>query len=111
MQVRPRTLGLFVIGDGGFSMARRLGQAHVARDHGLIDLFAEELAHFVHDLVGQLRAAVIHGHDDALHGQLRVQALVAHLDAAHEVGNTLERIVFALHRDEHAVGRDERVDR
>ena len=110
MQVRPRALGLLVIGDGGLAVARRLGQAHVARDHGLIDLFAEELAHFVHDLIGQLRAAVVHGHDDALHGQRRVQALVAHFDAAHEVGNALERVVFALHRDEHAVGRDECVD-
>ena len=92
-------------------MARRLGQAHVARDHGLVDLFAEEFAHLVHDLIGQLRAAVVHGHDDALHRQFRIQALIAHFDAAHEVGNALERVIFALHRDKHAVGRDERVDR
>ena len=111
MQVRPRALGLLVVGNGGFAVARCLGQAYIARDHRLIDLFAEELAHFVHDLIGQLRAAVVHGHDDTLHGQLRVQAFVAHFDAAHEVGNALERIVFALHRDEHAVGCDECIDR
>ena len=111
MQIRPRALGLLVVGDGGFAVARRLGQAHVARDHGLVDLFAEEFAHLVHDLIGQLRAPVIHGHDDALYAQLRIEALVAHFDAAHEIGDALERVILALHRDEHAVGRDERIDR
>ena len=111
VEIGPRTLGFLVIGDGWLPVARRLGEAHIARDRGFIDLLAEELPHLFYDLLRQIRSLVEHGHHNALYLERRVNAAVAHLDRAHQIGDALERVVFTLDRNQHAVRGCERVDR
>ena len=67
--------------------------------------------HFVGDLVGEVVARVEHREDDALDLELRVHPVLHAIDRRHEVGEPLERVVLALERHEHAVGRGERVHR
>ena len=53
------------------AVARRFGQADVARDHRFEHELAEAGAHVVGDLVGQAVAAVEHGQRDAEDRQVR----------------------------------------
>ena len=55
------------------AVGRRLGDPHVARDHGLVDPVAEEAAHVGRDLLGEVVAAVEHGQHDALELEQRIE--------------------------------------
>ena len=93
------------------SVAWRLGQAHAARYDRFVDLCTEVFLQLKRHLLRQIGSRIVHGHDDALDAQRGVQALVAHAYRRHEVGDALERVVFALHWNYHVVGRDECVER
>ena len=54
-------------------------------------------------------ASVDHRQQHSGDRQPRVQARADELDRVEELGETLERVVLALHGNEHAVGRGERV--
>ncbi len=71
----------------------------------------EVALHFLGDLVGQVVPRVEHREHDALDLEARVHAVLHAVDRRHQVGEALERVVLALQRDEHAVGRVERVHR
>src|SRR5208282_2286137 len=62
------------------AVRRRLGDAHVARDHGLVNLGAEMLAHIGRDHVGQVVALVEHGQHHALDFEARIEAVLDPLD-------------------------------
>ena len=89
---------------------RRLGDPHIARDHGLVDLVAEMLAHVLGHLLGQAVAPVVHGQHHALDLQRRVEAAAHQLDGPHQLGQALQREELALQRHQHRVGRGHGVD-
>lgn len=62
------------------------------------------------DIVGQADARIVHGPQQTLDLQRRVEQLADALDAVHQVGQPLQRVVLALHGDDHAVGGGQRVD-
>ena len=90
-------------------MARRLRQAHAARDHGLIDLAAEVTAQLSGNLRGQIHTSVVHREHQPLDLQTSVEALGAHLNARQQIRQSLERVIFALHRHQHAIRRHQRI--
>ena len=91
-------------------MRRRLGDAHVARDDGGVDLVAEHAAHVVNHLVGERRALIVHGEHHTVDKELRVEADPDLLDRAQELRQAFQRKEFALQRHEHGIGRGERID-
>ena len=91
--------------------ARRLAEAHAARDHGVEDELREVLAHLALDVARQACAPVVHGQQHARHGQPRVELALDEAQRVEQAGEALERVVLGLDRNDHAVGRDQRVDR
>ena len=83
-----------------------------ARNHGLKNFCAEQIADFADDFVGQFRAAVEHRHHDAENFEARIDAGVAQL-AEHAVHHrdAFERVILALQRHENAVARGKGVQR
>ena len=66
-------------------------------------------AHLGGDVGGQPRSPVDHRQNHPGQRQLRVQPCAHQLDRVQQLGQALERVVLALDRHEHAVGRRERV--
>ena len=64
----------------------------------------------LHDLVGQLRAGVVHHQDDGADLERRVEVLLHEVDVAQQLAQALEGVVLALDRDEHLGGRRQAVD-
>ena len=91
--------------------ARRLAEAHVARDHGVEDELREVLADLALDVARQAGAPVVHGQQHARDGQARVELALDEAQRVEQAGEALQRVVLGLHRDDHAVGGDQRVDR
>ena len=77
-------------------MARRFGQAHVARDLGLEHAVAQMLAHLVGHLPAQIVARVHHREDDTFECQTRIQTVADALDGVEQTGQSLERVVLGL---------------
>src|SRR6202012_2831393 len=57
-----------IINQHGLAIGRRFGNAHVARDHGVVDFAAHELPDVGDDLVRQVAARVEHRQTDAMKG-------------------------------------------
>ncbi|MNJ55202.1 hypothetical protein D3C77_506790 [compost metagenome] len=62
------------------------------------------------DIVVQAQARVVHGPQQALDLQLRVQPGGDALDVIHKVAETFQCVVLALHGDDHAIGSDQGVE-
>ena len=92
-------------------MAGRLAEADVARDDRPKHFFLEELPHVGRDLLAEVGALVEHREQHAFDVELRVQRRAHAAHRADEIGEPLEREVFAVERDQHGVGGDERVER
>ena len=88
---------------GGFS------KAHITGNDGIINAAAEYPADFLCHLNAQICAGIQHGEDDAFNGQVPIDLLNL-LDGAHQGGNTLKGIIFALNGDEDTVRCTERID-
>ena len=95
----------------GQAVAGRLAQAHVARNDRREHLALEVLLHLGDDLQAQVGARVEHREHDALNLQAAIERLLHARDRTHQRGDALQRVVFALNRDEHAVGSAQGVDR
>ena len=89
---------------------RRLREPHRARDHRLVHLVAEVLAHLGLDLLGEPGARVVHREHDPPHVERRVER-PDQRHVAEQLAETLERVVLALDRHDHVVGRGEPVHR
>ena len=92
------------------AVARRLGQADVARDHRVEHDLAEAGADIVGDLDGQIVAPVEHGQRDAEDRQLGIEAGADPLDRLQQLAEPLEREEFGLQRHQDRIGGDQRVD-
>ena len=62
-------------------------------------------------VVREVVAGVEHGPQDAFDRQPRVDALADLLDRRHQARQPLERVILALHRDQHRVRRRQAVER
>src|SRR5579863_1736752 len=64
---------------------------HIARDDGVVDLAAHELAHVRHHLVGEIVARIVHGEHDAMNGETGIERLAHLLDRLDQLRQALER--------------------
>ena len=88
-----------------------LAETDVARDHGLIDLLAEDRANLLDHLAGQIGALVEHRQQDAVDLEVRVEGVPHALDGIYDLADSLQGQVLGLDRDQHGVGGDQRVER
>ena len=93
------------------AVARRLGQAHVARNDRLEHRLAEAGADVLRDRLRQIVAAVEHGQRDAEDRQLRIERAADPLDRLQQLAQPLEREELALQRHQQMARGDQRVDR
>src|SRR5215213_1254883 len=80
--LRPRALQ--IVEQHGLAVRGGFGHAHVAGDHGLIDLLAHILPHVGHYLAREVVARVEHGEHDAVDAEPRVKAGANLLDGSQE---------------------------
>src|SRR6266487_1852203 len=93
-----------------FPKARRLAQAHAARDHGVINTFSKMLAHLRHDLLAKICSRIEHRHDDTANFETLVRPGVTHLlDQPHDFYQSFQREILALYRRQQFIGGGERV--
>src|SRR5215207_4862292 len=109
-EIRLRARAFEVVEQHRLAVRRRLGHAHVARDHGLINLLTHELADIGDDLAGKVVARIKHGEDDSVYCEPRVERGAHLLDRAQKLAQAFEREELALERDQHGIRRRERVD-
>jgi len=100
-----------IIEHDGLAKARSLGQAHVSGDDCGEDLRAKILTRVCGNLAGQVEARVVHGEEHAGNAEGRIDAVLDQVHGVEELTQTLERVVFALQRDEQRIGRREHVER
>src|SRR5688572_477530 len=62
-----------IVKQGRLAVGRRLGEPNVARNDGVVDEVAKLIAHVLQHLVGEVVAAVEHGHHHALDGKPRIE--------------------------------------
>ena len=67
------------------------------------------LADFARDLMTKTIARIEHREHQAFEFERRPQLLLDALDGAEQRSETFERVVLALHRDQHGVGSDESI--
>ena len=95
----------------GNAVRRRLGEAHVAGHDRAIELGAEVALQLGGDVLRERVARVVHGPQQPLDLERRIEMRAHLLDGLHEIRQPLERVVLALHRDQHRVGRAKAVQR
>jgi hypothetical protein len=118
VQVVGGALAAGVVHDDGLPVAGRFAQGHVAVDHRVEHELLEVRLHFLHHLVGQAQAAVVHGEQHALDHQFGVQALLDDLDGVEQLAQpsnakyshctgtiTLSAATRAVHRNQAQGGR------
>jgi hypothetical protein len=67
-------------------------------------------AHLRGDIGRERGPAVVHRQQHAGQAQARVEVVADEIDRREQLAQALQRVVLALDRNEHAVGRGERVD-
>lgn len=103
--------GCDVVEDDRLPEARGFGEPDVPGDDGLEDFRPEIFARIGGDLPGEIEACVVHRQEDAVDGEVGVDAPLDHVDRAQELGESFEGVVLALEGDEDGVGGGEHVDR
>ncbi len=99
-----------IVEDDWETVARTFAQLHVALDDGLEHQFLEVSLHLVVNLVGKAETAVVHGEQEAFDLEFRVELALDDLDGVEQFADTFKSEIFALHRDDDAVGCCQRVD-
>src|SRR5215510_6496647 len=98
LQIRFAADAFEIVDQHRLAVGRRLGDAHIARDHGVVDLGSHELPDVGDDLVGQIVAAVKHGQHDAVDRQVRIERSLHLLHGLQQLRQTFEREELALQR-------------
>ena len=110
-EIRLRALGFRIVGGHRQSVAWRLGETHVSRNDGLKHLVLEKFANVFGDLGSQIRSLVVHRQQHAIDVERGVQAGLHPTQSRHQIGEPLEREIFAMKRNEDRLGGDKRVQR
>ena len=92
-------------------VARRLAEAHAARDYRIEQLPREVPPYFLLHLPREVRARVEHGQHDAEDRQPRVHVPHHQLNRLPKLNQPFQRQVLRLQRDHHPVGGGQRVER
>ena len=100
-----------IVEDYRQTVARALAQFHVSLYDCLEHELLEMAFHLVVYLVGESETAVIHRQQESFYLQFLVQFAFYYLNGVQQFADAFEREVFALHRNQHAVGRHEGVHR
>ena len=90
-------------------MTGGLGQPHVARDNGAIDLRAEVFQQLAGHLGREVVSGVIHGAQQPFDPERWVEEFPDLLDGVEQRGQPFQGVIFTLHGDQHGIGRDQRV--
>ena len=85
-------------------MAWRLSQTDVPGNDRGEHLAWEVLSHLLRYLCGEIRAPIEHGKCHAENLQSGIHALFYHPQGAHQVTETLQREILALHRHQNSIG-------
>ena len=88
-------------------MARRLRKAYVPWNHRAKYLVAEKLDQLPGHVARQAVARIIHGSQNALYVEVRVAACAHPFHCFDQSGQPFKGVVLALHRDQHAIRRDQ----
>ena len=88
----------------GWPWLGRLGEADAARDDRLEDRGPEVPSDLRGDIGGQVRAAVVHGQQHAPELESRVQVIANEIERGEQLGQSFQRVVLTLERDQHGVG-------
>src|ERR1017187_7316561 len=91
--------------------ARRFSKAYAPRNHGLEHQFAEELRQVGGHLPGEVVSVVEQRQQDSLNRQRVLEALADPFDRVHQLRNAFQCEEFALNRNQHRIGRNQRVER
>ena len=84
-------------------MARCLPELNVSLDDGLEDETLKVLLDLFVDLIIQAGTAIIHGHEEALNLQLRIETATDDADRIEELRDPFEGKILALYGDEYRV--------
>src|SRR5207249_9037051 len=109
LEVAHRTPGPGVVRHDRLAVARRLGDPDVTRDDRLKDLSPEVAAYVLLDEVGEAGPPVVHGQQHRGDLQYWIQVRLHQRDVARQRLYAFQRVVLALDRDQHLLGRDARV--
>lgn len=90
-------------------MARSLGKAYIARDHGLEYICPEKLPEVGCYLPGQIRPVVKHGKENPFDPQGMSEGFADAVDSIHEFGDAFQCKKLALNRHQHRIGRHQGV--
>src|SRR6266513_3742672 len=80
------------------AVARRLGEADLARDHCTVEFVTEVLLQIGRHVERKRVAWIVHCPQQSLDLKLLIQMRAYAADGLHQVGQALERVILALHR-------------
>ena len=92
-------------------MTRRLSQPDISRDGCSAQLVAEISFQFRCHLLRQVGAIIKHGQHHAFNRQVWIEAGTNPLHRVEQLGDSFERKIFRLHRNQHRIRRDQRIQR
>ena len=102
--------GLDVIDGDRDAIAGSLAQSHCAIDDGVEDDVSTMEAHVLKDRVGRLETVGVHGHEDALDGEIRVHIGLHNTHCIKQFSESFECEILALHGDDNRVGSHQGVE-
>ena len=103
--------GVGIENDARQTVAGRFGQAHIAGNDGVKHPVAIVALELVAHLLLQGDARIEHDPQQADQAQIAIEIGVYELDGVGEIGQPLQREIFALHGHDHALGRAQAVER
>ena len=92
-------------------MARRFTEFHVPGNDRVEDLLFEEVAHITSDRLTKVGAIVVHREEHTLDVECGIHPTAHSTHRPDEIGETFEREVLAVERNQYGVSGDERVQR
>src|SRR5882762_9615614 len=90
-------------------MTRTFREPDAPRYHAAKNFFRKMLSHFVRDFVAETIPRVEHRQHQALEFETRPKRRLDFVDRAEQRAEPLERVVLALHRNQHRIRRDESI--
>src|ERR1700676_3800547 len=88
-------------------MTRTFREPDTARYHAAKNFFRKMLSHLIRDFVAEPISRVEHGQHQALEFETRAQRILDLVDRTEQRAEPLERVVLALHRNQHRIRRDQ----
>src|ERR1700733_10020611 len=99
-----------VVVDNGLAKARRLPDPDVAGDDRIEHQFGEVLADLPLDILREAGSGVMHRQQHPGHSKPWIELALYERERVEQAGEALQREVLGLYRDDHPIGRYERVD-